>query len=140
MHRSVGRWIVPAVLVAALTAEAPPQRDSFSLVLVRDGTAWNATCESGCDWTAIGSQRPRLFGTSVVIDNHGLQGWLTRPDTTAAFVFRVTADGQNGWKATSLKGTAWKTLGFNCAERPCRARITDTGVEVVQAQGHDETH
>ena len=132
MYRRLIRWIVPAVLLAALTAATPARRDSFSLVLVRDGTAWNAMCESGCAWTAIGENKPRLFGRSIVIDNHGLQGWLTRPDTTAAFVFRVTADGQNGWKATGLKGTAWKELGFNCAESPCRARITDTGVEGVR--------
>lgn len=132
MHRRLSRWIVPALLLTVLTAAAPAQRDPFSLVLVRDGTAWSATCESGCAWTTIGERKPGLFGTSVVIDYYGIGGSFAKHDTTEAFAFRVTADGQNGWKATGLKGTAWKELGFNCADSPCGARITEAGVEGVE--------
>jgi hypothetical protein len=130
-HRST-RWIVPAILLAALTAAIPARRDAFSLVLERDGNAWRATCDAGCGWTEIGSSRPAIFGTTVAINNYGLEGWLTRHDTTATFEFKVTADGENGWKAKGLKGTAWTDLGFHCANSPCQARITESGVESVR--------
>ncbi len=133
--RHLNRWIAAAGLVivlTALTAAVPTRADGFSVILVRDGSAWSATCEAGCAWETIGSRRPRLFGTSIVIDSHGLQGRLTPPDTSVAFAFRVTADGPTGWKATSQKGTAWTALTFACAKNPCRARITETGVEGIR--------
>lgn len=130
-HRST-RWIVPAVLLAALTAAVPARRDSFSLVLERDGNAWRATCDAGCGWTEGGTRRPAIFGTTVVINNYGFEGWLEPHITTATFEFKVSADGKNGWKAEGLKGTAWTELGFRCATSPCRARITETGVEGVR--------
>jgi hypothetical protein len=135
MRHHLIRWIAAAGLltvIAALTAATPTRWESFSLILVRDGSAWSATCEAGCAWTELGSRRPRLFGTSIVIDSYGIAGWLTPPDTSVAFAFRVTADGPAGWKATSLKGTAWTALAFECATSPCRARITGAGVEGVR--------
>lgn len=132
MHHRFSRWIVPTILLAALTAAVPARRDSFSLVLERDGNAWRATCDAGCAWTEAGTSRPALFGSTIVVDNYGLKGWLAQHDTSAAFEFKVTADGENGWKAEGLKGTAWTELGFRCATSPCRARITETGVEGVR--------
>jgi hypothetical protein len=135
MRHRLNRWIAGAgipLLLVTLTAALPTQSESFALVLVRDGSAWSATCEAGCAWQTVGSRRSRLLGTSVVIDSRGISGSSTPQDTGVTFAFRVTADGPTGWKATSLSGTAWTTLTFKCAESPCRARVTETGVEGVR--------
>lgn len=129
-HRHT-RWITGAGILfglAALTAARPARPEPFTLVLVREGTSWSATCEAGCAWETVASSRPRILGTSVVIDSRGIYG--SGPgDAQATFAFRATADGANGWKATGLKGTAWKALTFQCATSPCRARISESGVE-----------
>lgn len=132
MRHSLNRWVaslgVLAMLVA-LPAAASTRSASFELVLVRDGSAWSATCQAGCSWQTVESRRSRLLGTRVVIDSDGISSVTTPQDTSATFAFRVTADGPTGWKATSLRGTAWTALTFKCAASPCRARITEAGVE-----------
>ncbi len=132
MHHRIARWIASGValtMLAALSAAAPARPDSFSLILERDGTEWSATCESGCIWEAVGTKRPRIFGTSVVIDNFGVAGLLGSPHDDASFAFKVSADGENGWKAEGLKGTAWTRLTFGCVDSPCRAWVTEAGVQ-----------
>ena len=132
MRHRLNRWIAGASILpvlVALTAAVPARSESFALVLVREGSAWSATCEAGCAWQTVESRRSRLFGTSVVINSRGISASTTPQDTAATFAFRVTADGPTGWRATSLKGTAWTALTFNCAESPCRARVTEAGVE-----------
>ena len=134
MHRCLSRWIAPGVsltMLAVLSAAAPARPDSFSLILERDGTEWSATCESGCAWEAVGSKRPRIFGTSIVIDSYGVAGLLGSPHDDAAFAFKVAADGSDGWKAEGLNGTAWIKLTYGCEDSPCRARITEKGVEGI---------
>ncbi len=133
MHHHLAGWIAPAVLLtmlAALSAAARARPDSFSLILERNGTEWSAACESGCAWGAISSRRPRLLGTSIVIDSYGVRGW-GQPNDSASFAFKVSADGRDGWKAEGLMGTAWTKLTFKCADSPCRARITEKGVEGI---------
>lgn len=132
MRIRLAPWIAPGVLLtmlAALSAAAPARPDSFSLILERNGTEWSATCESGCEWGAVSSRRPRLFGTSIVIDSYGVAGLLGSPHDDASFAFNVSADGSDGWKAEGLKGTAWIKLTYGCEDSPCRARVTDAGVE-----------
>jgi hypothetical protein len=138
MHRRLSRWTVPGLLVtnlAALSAAAPAPSASFSLILERDGTEWSATCESGCDWATVGSKRPRIFGTSIVIDSYGVAGLLGSPHDDASFAFKVSGDGDNGWKAEGLKGTAWTKLTYGCEDGPCRARVTQAGVEGIERGG-----
>jgi hypothetical protein len=45
---------------------------------------------------------------------------------------RVSANGATGRKSASLQGTAWKKLMYRCPTSPCRARITESGVEGVR--------
>ncbi len=135
MRNRLSRWAAAGVslaMLATLSAAAPAQPDSFSLILERDGTAWSATCESGCAWGAVASRRPRIFGTSIVIDSYGVAGLLGSPHDSAVFAFKVSADGDNGWKAEGLKGTAWIKLTYGCENSPCRARVTERGVEGVR--------
>ena len=102
MHRRLSRWTGPGLLVtmlAALSAAAPAPLGSFSLILERDGTKWSAKCESGCAWESLTSNRWRLLGTTVVIDSRGAAGWLGSPHDDASFAFKLSADGENGWKA-----------------------------------------
>lgn len=135
MHSHPGRWVVAGgmlTMLVMLLAAAPAQPDSFSLILERDGTAWSATCESGCIWQSFGSQRPRSFGTSIVIDSYGLAGLLGPRNDDASFEFKVSADGNYGWKAEGLKGTAWIKLTYGCEDSPCRARVTERGVEGIR--------
>ena len=134
MDRRLNRWAVPGLLVAmlaALSAAAPAPSASFSLILERDGTEWRAKCESGCAWESLMSSRWRLLGTTVVIDSRGVAGLLGSPHDDATFAFKVSADGENGWKADGLKGTAWTKLTYGCEDSPCRARITEKGVEGI---------
>lgn len=135
MHRRLSRWTVPGLLLimfAALSAAAPAPSASFSLILERDGTEWSATCESGCAWESLTSSGWRLLGTSVVIDSRGVAGWLGSPHKDALFAFKVSADGDNAWKAKGLKGTAWTKLKYGCENGPCRARVTQAGVEGIE--------
>ena len=138
MRIRLDRWLATGGLLAvlvAISAAAPAPSESFSLILVRNGTAWSATCESGCIWEAVGSKRPRIFGTSIVIDSYGVAGLLSSPHDDASFAFKVKADGENGWKAEGLKGTAWAKLTFDCAGSPCRARVTEAGAEGIRRGG-----
>ena len=131
MQRHAIRWIAPVVLIAALSAAAPPASAGFSIILERDGATWRATCESGCTWTALSGSKAGAFGSTVVIDNYGITLSARAGTDNAAFAFRLTADGDAGWTAAGLKGTAWTELTFGCRLATCRARITDTGVEGV---------
>lgn len=129
-YRAV-RCIVPALLLATLTAAAAPAPAGFSVILERDGTTWRATCERGCDWTSLSGRKPALMGSTVTIDNQGITLGAASSDSALRFAFEVTADGTAGWHATGLVGTGWKALAFECASVPCRARVTDTGVESI---------
>ena len=132
MRQYLHRWLLATgtvALVCVLAAARPPRVEPFSLVLVRTGNAWSATCESGCAWKTVRSERARILGTSVVIDSHGISGAFSARDTSLTFAFRVSADGSTGWKATGLRGTSWTALSFGCTGPVCRARITGAGVE-----------
>ena len=129
MHRLATRAVIAAAFLTAITAAAPTGPTHFSLTLVRDGSTWTATCEAGCAWKALGAHKPRLLGSSIVVDNTGVQLWGAPHDSTVTFAFRVSADGATGWRATSLGGTAWTALTFQCQRMPCRARITEAGVQ-----------
>ena len=132
--RSVVALAVLAFSVAASSpAKAPhPQQvppDRFSVVLDYSATGWTAKCETGCFYTAsfncATACSARVDGRGVVTLAEG------RPDDLLfAFIVERTSDGV---RAQSKLGTAWTSLSWGCNSQPCRARVTDTGVQVLGA-------
>ena len=125
-------WTAPVILVALLGATPRGTPASFSMILVRDGSTWRATCESGCRWSSVSAGTGWFQSSRVLIDNTGIKTRDFEPDSAATFAFRVTTDGSRGWKATGLKGTAWQEVSFTCPRLSCRARLTEAGVEGAQ--------
>jgi hypothetical protein len=98
----------------------------FDLRLEREGLEWRVSCASGCAYlrATVSCAGP----CEVIISSRGVQ---TRRDEALAstdFAFVVTPV-RDGWKATSLHGTAWKELGAICTPN-CGTRIDETGVQL----------
>ena len=134
MRRRLLRWTTPALLLTLLGAATPAEPVHFSMVLAREGRTWRATCESGCAWTAVSASKPWYQRARVLIDNAGIYPSATSAEETATFAFVVAPDGERGWKATSLRGTGWTSIGFTCGTDTgsCRARLTETSVEGIE--------
>lgn len=112
-------------LVASLML--PPTESplaSFDLRLEREGQEWRVTCARGCAYSL--ATVTCANHCAVIISSRGVQ--TKRDDELASteFAFIVTPQ-ENGWKAESLHGTAWRELGATCTPS-CRTRINDTGV------------
>src|SRR5262245_31297087 len=126
MLRAIGVCFVLIGVATIATRAFPPQRPSFSLVLERAGTVWSANCESGCDFLKV-STTTRDLAMPMRLDEHGLRTLAADYPEATRFAFTLVARGQ-GFEATSVKGTAWAKLAFECAQEPCRVRVTDDGV------------
>jgi len=127
--RSILALAAVALSIAATTAPvahhtAPPR---FSIVLGSTATGWSVTCETGC--AASGGFECRS-ACNAVVDARGIITVAnSRPlDSLFAFVVERTDDGV---QARAKWGTKWTTLSWGCDHQPCRARITDAGVEVM---------
>ena len=142
--RSILALAALALSVAATTApvaqSAAPTR--FSVILDYTPTGWSVTCETGCA-TARGfassfgrASAAHISGLScrtacnAVVDARGVITLAnTRPlDSLFAFVVERT---DSGVQAQAKWGTKWTSLSWGCSHQPCRARITDAGVEVL---------
>jgi len=110
---------------SAVTQSAAPTR--FSVVLDHTPTGWWVKCESGC--AASGGFECRS-ACNAVVDARGIitVANTRRLDSLFAFVVEWT-DG--GIQARAKWGTKWTSLSWGCDHQPCRARITDAGVEIM---------
>lgn len=116
-----------------LSAAAAPRKAAFSVVVTRRNQEWIATCEAGCRWERVTASKPRLLGRSVWIDNTGIDTWGSGPvDTATTWGFKLTG-GNDGWSASDAHGTSWSSLVYSCTAETCTARITDEGVEGMEA-------
>jgi hypothetical protein len=121
--------VLGLLIVSACVRSAPiarPHADAFRIVLEATPTGWSAQCEAGCQW------RGASFGCATacgaIVDANGLVTLATpRPDSSG-FSFVVERAANNGARAYSRGGTAWKTLSWECGASPCRVRIDASGV------------
>lgn len=124
------RLLFVAALITVMAPSAPqavaPQTDNFSIVVDYSPTGWSARCETGCEWTAS-------FGCVTTcnarVDARGIVTLANdRAPEKFSFILERTTDGVG---ATSQFGTAWTSLSWGCANKPCRARVSNTGVALV---------
>ena len=117
-----------AAPVAAGTADGPEGVSGFDLSLEHDGGIWKASCKTGCDWREVRYECPD-GPCSVTLDALGITSPNASPSDGAGFAF-VLEPTEDGWYATSIRGTNWTKIGFGCA-LPffCEARVTERGVQ-----------
>jgi hypothetical protein len=127
-----------AALVAALllpaSVAAPASKTPlahFSVTLERSVTGWSAECQSGCaaTWKASFTCAPaRQCGARV--DAIGIITLANnrRLDPKFSFTLKGTVDGIT---ASHSNGTEWISLMWGCGQAPCRARMTELGVETL---------
>lgn len=126
--------LVAALLLPA-TAVAPASKTPlahFSVILERSVTGWSAECQSGCaaSWKAsFTCAEARQCGARV--DAVGIITLANdrRLDPKFSFTLEGTVDGIT---ANRSNGTEWITLSWGCGQAPCRARITELGVETLR--------
>jgi hypothetical protein len=115
--------------VGSLAAAAPqPSVAPFRLTLERSATGWQAQCDAGCHWTTLAVTCPG--DCRVLIDASGVAVNPTGEKTSSAFGF-VVSRSQNGWRATSITGTAWSSVEWHCGPPTCGARIDEAGVTTL---------
>lgn len=114
-----------AASTSAVARSAAPTR--FAVVLDHTSTGWWVKCETGC--AASGGFECRA-ACNAVVDARGIITVAnTRPlDSLFAFVVAWT---DSGIQARAKWGTKWTSLSWGCDHQPCRARITDAGVEIM---------
>ena len=103
----------------------------FSVLLERSATGWSAECDSGCavKWKAsFTCANARQCGARI--DALGIITLANDRRLDPAFSFHL-AGVVDGITASDSKGTAWTTLSWGCGQAPCRARITEVGVETL---------
>ncbi len=127
MTRAIALLFVGGLLSIGTPRPTPGQQGpGFTLVLEKAATGWSAHCTSGCTWSDLTFN---YAGYAARISTSGVSTeGAADPDTTGfAFTVRSTP---TGWTATASRGTAWRTVSWQCptAEQACRARITATGV------------
>ena len=122
-----------AALVLSVGTAAPRPKDPvhFSVILERSDSGWSAECQAGCAgrWKAsFTCAKPRQCGARV--DARGIITLANDRRLDPAFSFTVEG-GVDGITASHPVGTEWVSLGWGCGHAPCRARITELGVETL---------
>jgi hypothetical protein len=124
-----GHLLLPMAVLFALSACHPGRMqpsESFSFVLERSQTGWSARCTTGCRWTNLTFN----YGRNVArISASGVAGPAVADTETAGFAFDLQPQ-TSGWTATTIRGTRWQNLSWQCAQGTpvCRARVTESGV------------
>ncbi len=122
---------LPSLLVALLI---PPQKsvrpagdEGFSVVVTSTTNGWSLECEKGCDWKGEASFICDRGCSAALVDSRGIVtlGEIRGPDRVFQFIVRHEV---HGVSAEARFGTHWKSLGWACADQPCRARVTESGV------------
>ncbi len=124
-------WFVFLVSIFAAGGVAPTARSvsdpvfHFRITIDRSDSGFVARCDTGCTWTALSLScdarcRP-------LIDANGVYLSPVASPRQAPFAFRFEATA-NGWKAESVRGTAWLALSYGCGPDNCAAWIDEFGV------------
>lgn len=121
---------LPVLLVSLLTPIQSPRTQAdqgFSVVVATTAKTWAVECEKGCDWKGTASFTCERVCPSALVDSRGIVtlGEIRGPDRVFQFIVRREAYGVS---AVARSGTHWTTLGWACADQPCRARISESGV------------
>jgi hypothetical protein len=122
---------LPALLGALLIPPRNPVRtasnEGFTVVVTSTSNGWAVECEKGCDWKGKASFTCATVCPSALVDSRGIVtlGEIRPPDRLFQFIVRREADGIT---AESRSGTYWKSLGWSCADQPCSARVSESGV------------
>lgn len=119
---------LPVLLVFLLTPIQSPRTQAgqgFSVVVTTTAKTWAVECEKGCDWKA--SFTCETSCPSALVDSRGVVtlGEIRPPDRAFQFIVRREA---YGISAEARSGTYWKSVTWSCADQPCRARISESGV------------
>ena len=123
--------VLPVLLVAFLIPSQNPVRaagdEGFTVVVTSTTNGWALECEKGCDWKGEVSFSCDRGCAAALVDSRGIVtlGEIRRPDRVFQFIVRR---GAGGVTAESRSGTYWKSLGWSCADQPCRARVSESGV------------
>jgi hypothetical protein len=117
---------VAAVAALSWALARPVVDDSkFRLELTPTATGYRAVCETGCRWESLSFDC--AADCHAVIDANGVYPQATTKQGEAEFAFHLQRIG-SGWRAESLGGTGWLSLGWSCGAAGCAARVTDHGV------------
>jgi hypothetical protein len=130
MNRNKG-WtfvFVGVVAIVAAAANAQTARDGFSVVVERTGAKWSLECADGCPFKTAGVtvENPAM---PMRVDNLGLRTSVSPQPDGIRFGFTLTPQG-NGWAAMGTQGTLWTAVSIDCPSSPCRATVTERGVQV----------
>lgn len=114
-----------AALSAPTTALAPTNLSPFRMIVEQTAKGWRLQCDSGCAWTelSVGCNN----GCGVRIDASGLSRDLKAPVIPGSFAFTLER-APAGWRASSLAGTSWLNLSWQCRPAGCPARLDASGV------------
>jgi hypothetical protein len=125
--------LVAALLLSVGAAAPASKRDlaHFSVLIERSDSGWSAECQAGCAarWKAsFTCANARHCGARV--DALGIITLANdrRLDPKFSFTLEGVVD---GIRASHSNGTEWVTLMWGCGQAPCRARMTELGVETL---------
>jgi hypothetical protein len=97
---------------------------SFSMRIERTDKGIAAQCTQGCLWTSVAAD---CAGCVHRIDATGIGPASQVEDPEVSFAFNVQ-ELEGKLVATSIKGTAWTKLSWNCGRALCSAHIDERGV------------
>ena len=124
MSRYFAIAVASVLCMAGTNRSAAPAPGHFSLLLEHSAQAWKASCDVGCRWREVTLS---CAGCEVRLTSIGIGPASSTEDKPVTFAFTL-ADSGSGWQAKALRGAKWITLGFQCPQATCRARIDEVGV------------
>jgi hypothetical protein len=128
----VGMKTIALVGALLLFGQRPPQLlpiaqqqpAHFEFTLERTASGFAAQCSVGCEWERVAIACPA--DCRILLDASGVS-YAAVPREVRGFVILLQPT-DAGWQARSYGETAWRTLGWGCESRWCRARVDERGV------------
>jgi hypothetical protein len=125
------RWLLLLLATAGFgqprspSPPAPAPLAHFRLSIERSDSGFRARCITGCTWTALSASCHA--GCKALIDANGVYLNPATQPAPSPFAFRLEPTA-TGWKAESVRGTAWLGLSYSCGSPGCAAWVDEFGV------------